>query len=318
MKSYSVMRTHSSPYHGPDFANIEQNRLNLIPGVSFRNRNDSVQPVPTVLITNTHTRLRELPASLLAGTKLIIHSNSGYDHFNQERDLWINIPVIIGHEIRAQAVAEYYLSALFTGLLEMPQHLAWSKSRAWERPLIKDQEVLIFGYGHIGKIIEATLKALGARVTVVDPFVSGRPHLEDIADYSKARIVLACCSLNSSSYHLFNESFFQWAHPELLFINGARGKLVDEKALRDFLLSHPQAQAFLDVFEEEPFQESWHHFPQVWKTSHIAGVYSDLDEAIIQFEEKVLRDFTQMGWDDFKTKYSEALLQNKWIKGELI
>lgn len=312
------MRTHSSPYHGPDFANIEQNRLNLIPGVSFRNRNDSVQPVPTVLITNTHTRLRELPASLLAGTKLIIHSNSGYDHFNQERDLWINIPVIIGHEIRAQAVAEYYLSALFTGLLEMPQHLAWSKSRAWERPLIKDQEVLIFGYGHIGKIIEATLKALGARVTVVDPFVSGRPHLEDIADYSKARIVLACCSLNSSSYHLFNESFFQWAHPELLFINGARGKLVDEKALRDFLLSHPQAQAFLDVFEEEPFQESWHHFPQVWKTSHIAGVYSDLDEAIIQFEEKVLRDFTQMGWDDFKTKYSEALLQNKWIKGELI
>ena len=312
------MRTHSSPYHGPDFANIEQNRLNLIPGVSFRNRNDSVQPVPTVLITNTHTRLRELPASLLAGTKLIIHSNSGYDHFNQERDLWINIPVIIGHEIRAQAVAEYYLSALFTGLLEMPQHLAWSKSRAWERPLIKDQEVLIFGYGHIGKIIEATLKALGARVTVVDPFVSGRPHLEDIADYSKARIVLACCSLNSSSYHLFNESFFQWAHPELLFINGARGKLVDEKALRDFLLSHPQAQAFLDVFEEEPFQESWHHFPQVWKTSHIAGVYSDLDEAIIQIEEKVLRDFTQMGWDDFKTKYSEALLQNKWIKGELI
>ena len=49
---------------------------------------------------------------------------------------------------------------------------------------------------------------------------------------------------------------------------------------------------FLDVFEREPFDESWHHFPQVWKTSHIAGVYSGLDEAIIEFEENILKEFT--------------------------
>lgn len=318
MKSFSVLRTHSSPYHGPDFAQFEQNRLSRIPGISFIHNPEDVGSNPTILITNTHTRLRDLPESLLQKTKLIIHSNSGYDHFNQDRDLWANIPVVIGHEIRAQAVAEYYLSALFSGLSELPQHLTWSKSRVWERPLIKDQEVLIFGHGHVGKILDATLRTLGAKVTVIDPFVPGSIPFSEIGDYATSRIILACCSLNSTSYHLFNQPFFKAAHPELIFINGARGKLVDEKALKEFLLSHPKAQAFLDVFEQEPFQETWHHFPQVWKTSHIAGVYSGLDEGIIQFEEKVLRDFTQIEVDHFNIKYSQALLQNKWMKGELI
>jgi phosphoglycerate dehydrogenase-like enzyme len=117
---------------------------------------------------------------------------------------------------------------------------------------------------------------------------------------------------------MFNEKFFNRAHPELIFINGARGKLVEERALREFLLSHPKAQAFLDVFEHEPFNESWHHFPQVWKTSHIAGVYSGLDEGVVQFEEKTLKDFIFLEEIDFFKKYSKELLQNKWVNGELI
>jgi phosphoglycerate dehydrogenase-like enzyme len=72
------------------------------------------------------------------------------------------------------------------------------------------------------------------------------------------------------------------------------------------------------VFENEPFDESWHHFPQVWKTSHIAGVYSELDAGIIQFEEKTLNDFVSMDEFDFQKEYTNELLQNKWLKGELI
>ncbi len=308
MKSFSVLRTHFSPYHGPQFEQIERDRLTKIPGVSFGDQGD------VVLITNTHTILAELPQDILKRTKLILHSNSGYDHFAQEVDYWKDIPVVVGHTIRAQAVAEYTLGCLFEGLIEMPQHLIWNKARNWDRPLIKDQNIWVYGYGHIGKIVVNTLKGLGAKVTVVDPFVLPRPQ----ADHSEARVVLVCASLNSTSKHMFDEAFFAKAHPKLIFINGARGKLVKEKALREFLLTHPEAQAFLDVFEKEPFDESWHSFPQVWKTSHIAGVYSELDEGIIQFEEGVLKDFTTLDEKAFKEKYKHELLQNKWIKGELI
>lgn len=309
MKEYSVIRTHFSPYHGPQFEQIERDRLTKIPGISFDSRKG-----PFVLITNTHTELKSLPREILANTKLILHSNSGYDHYAHEVEYWKDIPVVVGHEIRAQAVAEYAIGALFEGLIEMPQHLAWNKSRTWDRPLIRDQKVRVYGFGHVGKIVVNTLKALGANVTVVDPYVLPQPK----TDHSDDRVVIVCASLNDNSRLMFDEKFFEQAHPDLIFINPARGKLVKESALREFLLSHPKAQAFLDVFEKEPFDESWHHFPQVWKTSHIAGVYSELDEGIIKFEERVLADFVKMDEMSFKEKYRLELLQNKWIKGSLI
>jgi D-3-phosphoglycerate dehydrogenase len=316
MKSFQVIRTHLSPYHGPDFEQNERQTLEKIGGLRVEKLNLADISKPSILITNTHTDLKHLPSQLLQNTQLILHSNSGYDNFARDEKLLEKIPLVIGHEIRAQAVAEYCLSALFQGLLELPQHLMWSKSRAWERPLIKNLEVWVYGHGHIGKIVTQTLKSLGAKVTVIDPYLAEISQPK--TDHSQAKIVIACCGHNTSSHHMFNETFFDSAHPELIFINGARGKLVEEKSLREFLLTHPRAQAFLDVFENEPFDESWHHFPQVWKTSHIAGVYSGLDEGIIQFEEKTLNDFVSMDELDFQKKYTNELLQNKWLKGELI
>lgn len=315
MKSLAVIRTHFSPYHGPQFEQIERDRLEKLPGIKVVPL-DQIDPnIPSVLITNTHTVLKDLPASLLMQTKLILHSNSGYDHMKAEYDLWKNIPVLVGHEIRAQAVAEYSLSCLFQGLVDLPQHLRWSKDRTWERPQIKDQNIWIYGFGHIGKIVYETLKSLGAKVTVIDPFAL---PVTEVGSHANANVIIVCSSLNKTSKHMFNEKFFKQAHPELIFINGARGRLVDEKALREFLMVHPKAQAFLDVFENEPFDESWVSFPQVWKTSHIAGVYSGLDEGIIQFEEKALKDFITMNEIDFAHKYQHELLQNKFIQGELI
>ena len=50
--------------------------------------------------------------------------------------------------------------------------------------------------------------------------------------------------------------------------------------------------AFLDVFQNEPFGDEWIGFPQVWKTSHIAGVENQLDQKILDFEkEKILEEF---------------------------
>jgi D-3-phosphoglycerate dehydrogenase len=293
-------------------------RLEKISGLNYRNLEEAIPEEPVILITNTHTRLNQLSPDLLKSTKLIVHSNSGYDNFTEDRKLWENIPIIVGHEIRAQAVAEYYLSALLNGLSEIPQHLIWNRSRRWERPLIKDQNILLIGHGHVGQILNKALKALGCNVVIIDPLSGGDFSRWEEVKLDEYKIVLLCCSLNSSTYHLCNEVFFEKAHPELLMINGARGKIVQEKALREFLLTHPKAMAYLDVFEQEPFGESWHHFPQVWKTSHIAGVYSDLDEAIIKFEEKIINDFLSLKDHEFKLKYKMQLLQNKWIKGELI
>lgn len=321
MKSYQVIRTHTSPYQAADFHDLERKTLQNIAGVNYRLLSEADINAPSILITNTHTQLNELPSELIKQTKLILHPNSGYDHFRAEHELWEDIPLVIGHEIRAQAVAEYSLSCLFQGKVELPQHLSWLKERTWERSLLSGSEVWIFGYGHIGKIIAQTLSALGVNITIIDPFTTS-PYCHfnrwQEGNLKSAQVVIAACSLNETSHHLFNQDFFQNVRGDLLFINGARGKLVEEKALKEFLPGHPEAFAFLDVFEKEPFGQEWHHMPQVWKTSHIAGVTLDLDQKIIAFEVKVLNDFLHLSSTEFGKKYKNELLQNKWQKGVLI
>lgn len=318
MKSYQVIRTNLSPYQSQDFLAREEAVISGLKAFNYQSLSTFKSNQDAILITNTHTQLRELPPKLVQQTKLIIHPNSGYDHFETEHDLWKNIPMIIGHTIRAQAVAEYSIGALFEGLLDLPQHITWHKNRTWNRTLLKGMNVYIFGFGHIGKIIFKTLTAIGMDVTVIDPYQPECIKKWQETDLSQARVVIAATSLNQSTHQLFNKNFFSHLSDEVLFINGARGKLVDEEALRTYLLMNPKSFAFLDVFEQEPFGKEWLGFPQVWKTSHIAGVEKDLDQKILDFEKSVLIDYVSKDEPAFLNKYKNELLQNKWIKGVLV
>jgi D-3-phosphoglycerate dehydrogenase / 2-oxoglutarate reductase len=321
MKSYQVFRTHLSPYQNKNFLLQEKALIETFDGLEYRSVED-LGDRDIILITNTHTQLKKLPLSVIKKTKLIIHPNSGYDHFHDEHELWRDIPLIVGHTIRAQAVAEYSLRSLFEGMIDFPQHISWNQQRKWDRPLLKDLSVWIFGYGHIGKIIADTLATLGMDITVIDPFIESCPHRWfrhwDEGKIKSARVIISAMSLNPTSHHLFGESFFQNLGEAVLFINGARGKLVQENFLRSYLQSHPRSFAFLDVFEQEPFGDEWHGFPQVWKTSHIAGVDKDLDSKILEFEWNVLANFLQSSPQEFTKMYAKELLQNKWLKGVLI
>src|SRR6478735_7313580 len=115
MKSYQVVRTHISPYQSKDFISQEETMISGLAGLNYRRLNE-ISDLDTILITNTHTDLRALPPGLLKRTKLIIHPNSGYDNFHKDHVLWKDIPIVIGHTIRAQAVAEYSIGAVFEGM----------------------------------------------------------------------------------------------------------------------------------------------------------------------------------------------------------
>ncbi len=321
MKSYQVVRTHVSPYQNKNFLTLEKSIIESFPSLKSRAL-ESLGEEEIILVTNTHTQLSELPRGLLKKTKLIVHPNSGYDHFSGEHELWRNIPLIVGHTIRATAVAEYSLGAVFQGLLELPQHLSWQKERTWNRTLLKGTSVWVFGYGHIGKMIADTLAQLGMLVTVVDPFITNCPHKHfnkwQEGQIKDARVIISAMSLNPTSYHIFGDDFFNNLCHKIIFINGARGKLADENLLKNYLLSNQESFAFLDVFEQEPFGEEWLGFPQVWKTSHIAGVEKDLDQKILEFEKCVFHDYLNLNEENFLKKYEKELLQNKWIKGVLV
>ncbi len=316
MKQIGIIRLNSSPYFEQNFLFLEKNSLEKIQNIKYLTIDQSNLVKSFILITNTHTKIDKIPLNILNNTELIIHANSGYDNLVSNFEIIKNIPIIIGHEIRAQAVFDYILSAVVEATSPLPKHEKWDPSRKWPRKLLKDYNVALFGLGHIGQKVKSFFNTIGSNIVVIDPYKKNCFSNWEEIELEKFEIVISCMSLNSKNHFIFNSEFFSKAHPQLIFINSARGSLVDEKAFKSFFIKNTNAKAYLDVFENEPFHDEWKEFKNIFKTSHIAGVYKNLDEETIKFEYKIVKDFCED--ISFKEKYKELLLQSKLNKGMIV
>lgn len=258
-----------------------------------------------ILISNTLFNFRNADTSLFENTKLIIHPNSGFDNFPVEFVRESNFPIIVGNPIRAEAVAEYSLSSLFQNFVKVPHQKKWQPGRNWDRPLLSKLNVLIVGFGHIGKMIHDSLKGLGVNPDLYDP---EKQFLSLKGPYDA---VIMACSLNPTSHHMINQEFLEkYLKPTGCLINGARGKLVDQEALKLFAQSNSEFSAYLDVFEKEPEGLAFFEKTQnITTTSHIAGVSESLDDLMISFEKKILEIW--LSGQNFKEICPELVLKNR-------
>ncbi|MBL7665888.1 MAG: hypothetical protein JNM93_12200 [Bacteriovoracaceae bacterium] len=307
-----VYRTDYSSYLSSDFSTQEEAAINAISGLKY------VKNPPKsdcILVTTSNTVPQNIDAEVLKRCQLIIHPNSGYDLFSLKFLEEHKFPVLIGNEIRAQAVAQYILSCLFNHLVAPPFNPKWDKKRLWNRDLLGRLSCQIIGYGHIGKILEKTLAPLNMKVRIFDPYATDLAHSE--IDY-KSNILIMACGLNSENHHLVNGKFLKKFPKNLLFINAARGKLVKESDLTEYLKTNPEAFAYLDVFETEPLEKSeLQKLSNVKMSSHIAGCSHQLEQSMLDFEVKVMNDF--LFWpDNFREKYKNVILQNRIHKKILI
>lgn len=260
-----------------------------------------------ILISNSNTEFHKIKPSEFKNLKLLIHPNSGYDNITLEWAKQNTTPVIVGHEIRMNAVIEYSLSCLLGHFASPPFVKRWDKGRAWERKLLRDQTIQLIGYGHIGKVLKESLAPIVKKVFVYDPYKNQNEQHPEQCD-----VLMMAASLNPSSEKIINADFLKKLPSHALIINGARGRLIDQNALVDFLKTSNDAYAYLDVFENEPADFSpFDQLNNVKLCSHVAGVYSALDAGILNFEEKVLGDFSRLKIDEFKAKYAEENLQNR-------
>ena len=141
----------------------------------------------------------------------------------------------------------------------------WKSSKIFSTLVFPTDEVYgktlgIIGYGNIGKAVEKAALGLGMNVIVYTRtpknyentrFVS----LEQLLTQSD--IVSVHCPLNNQSANLFNEETFNKMKKGALFINTARGGIVDEAALLRALRSGQISAAALDVLKAEPMRSDF-------------------------------------------------------------
>jgi lactate dehydrogenase-like 2-hydroxyacid dehydrogenase len=92
----------------------------------------------------------------------------------------------------------------------------------------------------------------------------------------EADVVSVHLPLNAHTRHIFNRRTFGLCKPGALFVNTARGGLVDEAALAAALREGRLGGAALDVFEHEPYrpvdaESDLRTFPNVIVTPHVAS-----------------------------------------------
>jgi len=136
----------------------------------------------------------------------------------------------------------------------------------------------VVGFGIIGRQLCDVALALGMRVLVHDPYVtSGDPRLhrcsfEDLLAGSDTVVCLAVASAETEN--LFEAAAFAAMKPSAVFVNAARGELVDDAALVDALSAGQIAGAALDVGRGPDQMPSpvLAARPDVIATPHIGGL----------------------------------------------
>ena len=309
----TVKRISSSPYFSPLFSQLEIETIeNLTKSLMLPINSTEIS---SVLITNTHSDLSAISEQQLKACRLMIHPNSGYDNFSREFVALAQFPIVLGNQIRANAVTNYILSALFSHYSAIPVEQNWNHLRKWPRKLLSELNILILGQGQIGSLLKSSLTPLAREVRVFDPH-AGFPDL----NLQNIDVLIPACSLNNKNQSLIDELMLLKLNEDFLLINAARGNLVNTKELLSVLKKRPRAFAVLDVFEIEPFdfESIYKEINNIKLTSHIAGVFKNIDYDTAQFEAKVIFDFINLDSSAFEKLYTNLLLKNRLRNQDLI
>lgn len=306
-----LCRLNSSSYMEPDFISQELNLAQNL-GLDYCvGLNELKKPYSdTILITNTHTKVDDLPNELMDKVVLLIHPNSGHDNLPHG---WVKkqrFPIILGNEIRAHAVTNTILSHLLGHYSPIGHQESWSSDRIYNRKLLSELTVHVIGHGHIGKLLESSLSSLVKEIVITDINFKDQLSLNKVFD-----VIIPVPSLTKSSRHMVNGRYLKKQAEDFCLINCSRGEIVKTSDLLEVLKTRKKAYAYLDVFEKEPCDFSlFKSFPNIKTTSHIAGVFKKIAKDTIIFEKSVLDNFLNLDKDSFLKKYSTSLLNNKNIR----
>ena len=199
--------------------------------------------------------------------KVISRHGVGYDNVDINFLKNNNIKLLITATANAVSVAEhvmYMLLSLSKGITSYDTMVRSGDFRNDVKNLstyeIYNKEILIMGFGRIGKILIKRCLGFDMRVMVYDPFVDkniiesfGGKKIEDLnLAFKSADFLSIHMPLNIKTKNLINLEKLKSMKENMIIINTARGGIINEKDLDQALNEKIIFGAGLDVFEKEP------------------------------------------------------------------
>ncbi|GMN10060.1 phosphoglycerate dehydrogenase [Croceitalea sp. MTPC9] len=213
--------------------------------------------------------------------------------FDACKDLGIpitNTPNSFGGEVADLAMA--YFIGLARNSYEIHENI---KTGNWIKPsgqTIAGKTTAVIGLGDIGKNVIKRLKGFDVDIMGFDPFITdeiGGVKIRTFPqDLEKADFIILTCALTPSSKHMINKDTLSLMKPGVKIVNVARGGLIKEKDLLQFIKNGHVSAVALDVFEEEPVTLN---NPLLQFSQNIFGSHngSNTKEAVIRVSEKATK-----------------------------
>ena len=204
--------------------------------------------------------------------KIISTISVGYDNYDvnylNQQKIWLaNTPHVL-----TETTADLAFSLLLSAARKIPQLDAWTKQGEWKRTVSTEQfgvdvfgkTLGIIGLGHIGAAIARrgfhgfNMNILyhnrREKIEVAQAFNAEYRELDQLLQQSD--FVVVAVDLNAESKALIGAEQFNLMQKHAVFINIARGSVVDENALIEALQQQKIFAAGLDVYAKEPLQTS--------------------------------------------------------------
>ncbi|MGV3001265.1 phosphoglycerate dehydrogenase [Vibrio sp. E150_018] len=206
------------------------------------------------------------------------------------------IPVFNAPFSNTRSVAELVLGQILLLLRGIPEKNALAHRGIWKKSADASYEARgkrlgIIGYGHIGTQLSILAENLGMHVYYYD--IESKLSLGNATQVStmsellnKSDIISLHVPETMSTKEMMGADEFAQMKPGAIFINAARGTVVDIPALSDALESGHLSGAAIDVFPVEPktnndpFESPLMKFDNVILTPHIGGSTQEAQENI--------------------------------------
>jgi len=218
-----------------------------------------------VLLVRSITRVDR---ALLEGTRVrfVGTATSGIDHIDTNYLHEANIHFVDAKGCNANAVVDYCFSAIaIAGLCR--------------EFTLEGSSVGIVGAGAVGGLFASKLEELGVEVRCCDPYLEQAGQTE--REYFSLAAALECdvvslhVPLSESGSHptrgLLGDSELKQLPAKAILINACRGGIVDEVALKNFVLQRSDVLTVFDVWADEPSIDSSLAQRIDIATPHIAG-----------------------------------------------
>lgn len=196
--------------------------------------------------------------------KMIANFGAGCDHIDLEAVQSAGLLVSNTPDALTEATAEVALTLMLMAARRASEGERELREGGWAgwRPThmmgqgLAGKTLALLGFGKIAQATAVRAEAFGMKTV----FYTRSPCLSDRAERVSSLDILAdradILSIHVpgglATKHLINATFLQKMKPTAIFINTARGSVVDENALAEALRRREIAAAGLDVYEFEP------------------------------------------------------------------